>query len=137
MGQLRQLDLRNYMGLNATKPVFGVSDKVRLKPVSSATENSKKIEISLVASLDMILSKQRITKALISLRGSTGWSAPLLFANPEDRFSSVKAHMQLQQPLHFTTADPLLYMYISLQWNTNLIENIQQPIDSETATKYS
>ena len=26
------------MGLIATKPVFGVSDKARLKPVSSATE---------------------------------------------------------------------------------------------------
>ena len=30
----------------------------------------------------MILSKTRITNALISLRGCEGWSAPLLFANP-------------------------------------------------------
>ena len=30
----------------------------------------------------MILSKKRITKALIRLHGCTGWSAPLLFANP-------------------------------------------------------
>ena len=30
----------------------------------------------------MILSKERITKALISLRGCTGWSAHVLFANP-------------------------------------------------------
>ena len=29
-----------YMGLDATKPVFGVSDKVRLEQVSSATETS-------------------------------------------------------------------------------------------------
>ena len=29
-----------YMGLVATKPVFGVSDKARLKPVPSATETS-------------------------------------------------------------------------------------------------
>ena len=29
-----------YMGLNATKPVFGVSDEARLKPVSSATGTS-------------------------------------------------------------------------------------------------
>ena len=36
----------------------------------------------------MILSKKQITKALISLRG--GWSAPLLFAVPEDRFSRVE-----------------------------------------------
>ena len=26
-----------YMGLDSTKPVFGVSEKARLKPVSSAT----------------------------------------------------------------------------------------------------
>ena len=32
--------LINYMGLNATKRVFGVSDKARLKPVSSASETS-------------------------------------------------------------------------------------------------
>ena len=30
----------NDMGLDATKPVFGVSDKVSFKPVSSATETS-------------------------------------------------------------------------------------------------
>ena len=29
-----------YLGLVATKPVFGVSDKARLKPVPSATETS-------------------------------------------------------------------------------------------------
>ena len=70
------------MGLAATKPVLGVSDKVRFKPVFSATETSQKIEISLVASLDIILSNKRIIKALISLRGCASWSAPLLFANP-------------------------------------------------------
>ena len=48
-----------------------------------ATETSWKIAISHLASLDMIRSKMQITKALISLRGSTGWSAPLLFANPQ------------------------------------------------------
>ena len=40
----------------------------------------------------MILSKIRTTKALIRLRGCAGWSAPVLFANPEDRFSHVAAH---------------------------------------------
>ena len=65
-----------------TKPVFGVSEKARLKPVSLATETSYKIEVLLVASLDMILPKKRITKALIRLRGSAGWSAHVLFANP-------------------------------------------------------
>ena len=46
------------MGLDVTKPVFGVSDKARLKPVSSATETSFKIGISLVASLNMIFSEK-------------------------------------------------------------------------------
>ena len=70
------------MGLDATKPVFAVSDKTRLKPFSSATVTSQKIEILLVASLDMILSNKQITKALIRLHGCAGWSAPVLFANP-------------------------------------------------------
>ena len=33
--------------------------------------------------LNMVLSKQRITKVLIRLRGCAGWSAPVLFANPQ------------------------------------------------------
>ena len=32
-------------------------------------------------------------KALIRLRGCTGWSAPVLFANPKDRFSHDGAHI--------------------------------------------
>ena len=31
---------RQYMGLDARKPAFGVSDKATLKPVSSALETS-------------------------------------------------------------------------------------------------
>ena len=52
-----------------TKPVFGVSDKVRLKPVSSATETSQKIEVSptCIERLEMILSKKRIAKTLKQL----------------------------------------------------------------------
>ena len=70
------------MGLDETKPVFRVSDKASYKPVSSSTVTSKNIEISLEASLDMILSTKRITKALIRLRGCADWSAPVLFATP-------------------------------------------------------
>ena len=73
-------DLFN-MGLVVTKPVFWVSDKVRFKPACSAIEARYNIEISLIASLDIILSKKRITKALIRLHGCAGWSAPLLFPN--------------------------------------------------------
>ena len=71
-----------HLGPIATKPVFGVSDKVIFKQVSSATETRQKIKFLLGACLDEILSKKRITKALISLRECAGWSATLLFANP-------------------------------------------------------
>ena len=64
-----------------TKPVFGVFDKARLKPVSSATETSQRIEISSIIILNIIPYHKRITKELIRLRGCAGWSAPLLFAN--------------------------------------------------------
>ena len=81
------------MGLDATKPVFGVFDKAKIKPVTPATETSKKIEFSLIASLDIELSKKQITKALISLRGCAGWSASCCSQTPEDRFSRVEAHL--------------------------------------------
>ena len=60
------------------KPVFGVFDKARLKPVSLDAE-----------SLDMILSNERKTKALIRLCGCAGWSAPLLFTSPEDKYTDI------------------------------------------------
>ena len=69
------IEAYSYTGLDATKPVFRVSEKPRLKPVSSATKTSQKVEISLVASLDMILSNKQIIKTLIRLRRY------LLFAN--------------------------------------------------------
>ena len=52
---VKNMDL-HHMGIDVTKPVLGVSDKAGLKLVSSATETGQKIEIWLVASLDMILS---------------------------------------------------------------------------------
>ena len=79
------------MGLVMRKPVFGVSEKASFKPVSSATETSWNIEISPVARKHMILSQTGITKALIRLHFCAGWSAPVLFADPEDKFSRVKA----------------------------------------------
>ena len=79
------------------------SDKASFKPVSSATMTSQKIEISSVASLHILLSKKRITMALIRLCGCTGWSVPVVLANPEDRFSRVKAHIYLTISRHFMT----------------------------------
>ena len=78
------------LGLGVKKPVFGISDKVRLKPVSSATQTSYEIEILPAASLDMILFNKGITKALIKLCKCAGWSAPLLFANPRRRVFSLR-----------------------------------------------
>ena len=101
------------MGLVTRKPVFGVSDKVRFKPASWTTETSKKIENALEASLDMMVSNTRITKALIRLCGCTVWSAPVLFANPEDRFSHVEAqmiclnYMWMSSDIHFTISRAL------------------------------
>ena len=45
----------NYVCLVERKKYFGVSDKMRFKSVSPATETSQKIDFFLVASLDMIL----------------------------------------------------------------------------------
>ena len=95
------------MGLDVTKPVFGVSDIVRLKQVSSATETRWKIEISLEASLDMILSNQRITKALIRLCGCAGWSAPLLITNHQRQVFSRRG------PNHVQTVVWLLVFCVS------------------------
>ena len=60
------------LNLVTRKPVFGFSDQVRLKPVCSATETSYRLEILDIATGCIILSKQRTTKALISMRGCAG-----------------------------------------------------------------
>ena len=83
------------------KPVFGVSDLVRLKPACSGKEASKGLEISAIASRGIILSRQRTTKALIRLRRWAGWSVPLLYAYGKNRFSHDVTHIfQLWNILH-------------------------------------
>ena len=62
------------------KVSLGVSDQVRLKLACSATGASRRLEILVTETRDIIPSRQRTTKALIRLRGCAGWSAPLLFA---------------------------------------------------------
>ena len=79
-------------------PIFGISDKARLKPVSSATETCQKVEISLVASFDMILSNTEITKVLIRLHRLV-WV--FVVHNPPDRFSHMKAHIQVHFKIDF------------------------------------
>ena len=46
---------------------LGAGNQVRLKPACSATETSWSLEISDIATIGVILSKQRTTKALIRL----------------------------------------------------------------------
>ena len=53
------------MSLVMRKPVFGVFDQIRLKPICAATEASYKLEISDIETRDFILSRQRKTKVLI------------------------------------------------------------------------
>ena len=50
---------------------------------------ARKLKFDLKQGLGMILSNKRITKVLTRLCGCAGWSAPLLFADSEDRFSHV------------------------------------------------
>ena len=66
---------------------------MRFKLACSATETSQNKEISLVGSLDVIFSNKRITKVLSRLRGCAVLSAPVLFANTEDRFYRVEAYL--------------------------------------------
>ena len=65
----RSRAFHHYMSYVMRKPVFGVFDQVRLKPACSASEASYSHEILDLASIGIILSRQRTTKAQISLRG--------------------------------------------------------------------
>ena len=76
----------SYLGLDMTKCVFGVSYKARLKPVSSATETSSKIAILIACSKFIFKTFQKANNK------GADQSAPLLYANPEDRFSHFEAH---------------------------------------------
>ena len=49
-----------------------------------------------MASLNTVLSKTWITKALIRLHICAGWSTPVLYSTPEDRFSRDKAHITIR-----------------------------------------
>ena len=86
------------MGSDTRKPVLGISNQAIPKPACSATEPGYNSGISFVASLDMLLSNKLITKALIRLHGCAGWTAPLLFTNPQRQVFS----LQVQQT-------PMLY----------------------------
>ena len=65
----QRTDDQNYLSLVTRKPVFGVCDQLEAW------------DFAYIETTDIILSKQRIKKALIRLRECAGWSAPLLFAH--------------------------------------------------------
>ena len=73
----------------------------------------------------MILSKKGKTKALVSLLGCAGWSAPVLFANPEDRFSRVAAH------IIYLIWTGRLYCYLQLNTLTIFLQ-MDYPIQNDT-----
>ena len=82
------------MGLDATNPVFGVSDKVRLKPVSSATKINYKNEASLVASLYMKLFKRRIKRCIPTCASAETDRHRCCSHTRKTGFSCVEAHVK-------------------------------------------
>ena len=64
-------------------------------PLKTGLTVARKLKFLLIASLEIIISNKGITKVLIRLCRCAGWSAPLLFANPEDSYSHVKAQVQV------------------------------------------
>ena len=48
-----------HLSRDARKPVFGISDQVRHKPVCAVSENGKKLEISDLGRREIVLSKWR------------------------------------------------------------------------------
>ena len=79
------MNINAYMSIDATKPVFGVSENQPSQP-QRLDRNS---EISLGASLNTILFNVLIAKALIRLCGCASWSVALLFADPDGRIPRV------------------------------------------------
>ena len=78
----------------------------------------------------MILSKKRKTKALISLRGCAGWSAPLLFANRDDMVSRVNLPENKLLKANRRAKDERVAMYIipHHQKNQFIVHGVQCPI---------
>ena len=96
---------------------LGVSDQARHKLACAATKSSWSLEISAIESRDIILSKQRTTKALIKLRRCTGWSAPLLLAyDIRHIFSwpcSIILHVFTKKKANVKTTILILWVYRS------------------------
>ena len=70
-----------------TENNFGPQRKIYLSSVFSTKQDSN--HSLATESLDMILSNERKPNALIRLRESAGWSAPLLFVSQEEKYTDV------------------------------------------------
>ena len=92
------------MGINVRKPVFGIYDQARPKPACSGTETSQKnwnlacskfryyfFQLENIKDADQTVQMRRLCRC-------ADWSAPLLLANPEDKFSRIDA--QLNMDIH-------------------------------------
>ena len=77
----------------ARKHVFGFCHQVNFIPAGTATEMRHTIEILHLGSLDVLLSRKRLAKALLRLHGCAGWSAASFYACNKVWFSGVEAHM--------------------------------------------
>ena len=81
----------HYLGLFATKTVFGVSDKVRFKPAFSATGLARKLKFRLPQALIWYFPKS-------DNKGADQTGLHLCCSQtPEDRFSHVEAHFYIIQ----------------------------------------
>ena len=80
----------------------------------------------------MIISKKRITKALIRLRGCAGWSAPVFFATPRRQFFSRRGPYDAYHPARNATIKTLmrinerrlLSLSSSANWQQFAVENV-------------
>ena len=76
----------------------------------------------------MILSKKPTTKALIRLRRCAGWSAHVLFATPEDRFSRNDAHL-IYNLLYFITLYIVVFFISQIAAGSQTVLGIMGKID--------
>ena len=76
----------------------------------------------------MILSKKRITKALIRLRGCAGWSAPVLFANSRRQVIS----RQGQYNVRYSRNKPYNQSILTLTFASKAIPGNQKLLRHQT-----
>ena len=80
----------SYMGLNAESLYSAFPTRSYPNQPAGLQRQARKLKFcTYIVSLNMMLSNNRIT----NVRICSGWFAPFMFANPEDRFPHVEAHI--------------------------------------------